>query len=161
VKDLEEIWCNAAKALLGFSHHSSIPLRDAIMFDQMHTQFLNASKQAIEAMLKANAIAIGSFEKLAETQMKAFDATASATQDYLSEFKDVRDAEAIRTVLPKGVTLLKENVELGYHTVNEMINISLKSVEQFALLSKDHADTMAPVLDKVVKAAQKAGKVAA
>jgi hypothetical protein len=130
------------------------------MFDQMHVQFLNASKHAVDAMLKANAIAVGSFEKLAETQLKAFEATSTATQDYFAEVKDARDAEALRTILPKGVTLAKENIELGYHTANELINISLKSVEQFAHLAKDSTDSVSPVIGKV-KVAPKATKVAA
>jgi len=131
------------------------------MFDQIHTQFMNASKQAIDALMKANAIAVDSFEKIAETQMKAFETSAAATQDFFAEFKDARDVESFRTAMPKGATLAKENMELGYQTATELLNISMKSVEQFADLAKVNAEAVAPAVSKAIKAAQKATKVAA
>jgi len=131
------------------------------MFDQIHTQFMNASKQAIDALMKANAIAVDSFEKIAETQMKAFETSSAATQDFFAEFKDARDVESFRTAMPKGATLAKENMELGYQTATELLNISMKSVEQFADLAKVNAEAVAPAVSKAIKAAQKATKVAA
>jgi Phasin protein len=131
------------------------------MFDQVPSQFLNASKQAIDAMLKANSIAVDSFEKLAEAQLKAFATSATATQDFIEEFKDARSPEALHNALPKGVSLVKGNVELGYNTLTELLNISFKSVEQFANLANENVDAVAPAVNKAIKAAQKAGKVAA
>ncbi len=123
------------------------------MFSEMNQQFFNASKQAVDAAIKANSIAVDGFEKLAQAQFKALESGLGATVDFFGEIKDARDIDGVKATWPKGVQLAKDSAELSYHTAQEVIGISFRTAEQLAQLVKSGVEVEVANKARVAKTA--------
>lgn len=118
------------------------------MFEQVANQVLSFHKNAAQAMIKANSIAVESFEKLMDVQLKALEARVNATQGFVAELSEARDMEALKTVFPKGVALSKEAVEHMSQVGQEAFGIVSKTNEALVGLVKGNLEA---ANDQVVK----------
>ncbi len=120
------------------------------MYEQIPNQILSFGKQAIEASFKAQHLALENFERIAGLQLKTFEDRIGATIAFFGEASEVRDAEGVKAVWPKGVALIKESGEQFYSVSQEALNTSLKASETIGQLVKTQLEA---VNDSVAKAA--------
>lgn len=117
------------------------------MYEQASNQILALSKQAAETFLKANAIAVDSFEKLVDIQLKTIEDRVKVATDLIGQAGEVRDFDAARAVFPKGVGLVKDSAEKFYSTSQEVAGVLSRTGEAFGALlrgSLEVASTTAP-----------------
>lgn len=125
------------------------------MYEQASNQFLSLSKQAAETFIKANAIAVDTFERLVDINLKNFEESVKLATDLVGQASEVRDLDAIRAALPKGVSLVKDSAEKLYATSQEVSGVLVKSGEAFGQLMKGSVEA---ANDTVGKTTTKAGK---
>lgn len=125
------------------------------MFEQMNTQFVNATKQFADSALKANALAFQNFERAVGVQLKTFESGVNATVAFLGEAAEMRDPEAMKAIWPKGVALVKASSEQFYNAGQEVFGQTLKTTEAIGQLYKSQIEE---ANDSIVKTAAKATK---
>jgi len=132
------------------------PNEGKIMFEQFNSQVLAFGKNFADAAFKAQNLALESFEKIADLQLKTLENRVSATQAFWSEALEARDFDGMKAVWPKSVTLVKESSEKLYSAGQEVFGVSLKTSEAFGLLAKDTFEAANETFGKQVQAAKKA-----
>ncbi len=125
------------------------------MFEQMNTQFVNATKQFADSALKANALAFQNFERAVGVQLKTFESGVNATVAFLGEAAEMRDPEAMKAIWPKGVALVKASSEKFYNAGQEVFGQTMKTTEAIGQLYKSQIEE---ANDSIVKTAAKATK---
>lgn len=125
------------------------------MFEQMNTQFVNATKQFADSALKANALAFQNFERAVGVQLKTFESGVNATVAFLGEAAEMRDPEAMKAIWPKGVALVKASSEQFYNAGQEVFGQTMKTTEAIGQLYKSQIEE---ANDSIVKTAAKATK---
>lgn len=129
------------------------------MFEQMNSQAMALGKSYSDAALKAQGLALAGFERIADIQMKSFENRLNATVEFLSQASEVRDMEAAKSFMPKGMELAKSTAEKMYATSQEVANVSMKTNEAIGSLLKGSFEmtntAMAKQAASVKKAASK------
>jgi hypothetical protein len=125
------------------------------MFEQVSTQVLGFSKNFAQSMIRANSIAIEGFEKLVEIQLKAFEGGLNAAGEFAQEMSEMRDVESMRTALPKGLTMIKDQAEKAVATFQEVVGINTRTNEALVGLVKGNVDAVNDSVNKSAKAASK------
>jgi len=120
------------------------------MYEQIPNQILSFGKQAVEATFKAQHLALANFERVAGLHLKSIEERVNATVAFVSEAAEVRDADGVKSVWPKGIALIKETGEQFFSVSQEALNASLKTSETIGQLVKTQLEA---VNDSVVKAA--------
>lgn len=128
------------------------------MFEQINSQMFAFGKQAADAALKAQSLAIENFERVVDLHLKAMEERAHAAAGFFSEAAEVRDLDAVKAIWPKGVALLKDSAEKLYGTSQELMNLQLKAVEAYAELVKGQFEAANEAAGKVSASAAKAAK---
>ena len=126
------------------------------MFEQINTQSLALGKSYADAFVKAQGLALSSFERITELNLKTFEDRVKASVDFWSEAAEVRDFEGAKAIWPKGVQLAKESAEKLYATSQEVFGVSLKTSEAIGSLAKGSFETTNETIAKQVNAAKKA-----
>jgi len=126
------------------------------MFEQINTQSLALGKSYADAFVKAQGLALSSFERITELNLKTFEDRVKASVDFWSEAAEVRDFEGVKAIWPKGVQLAKESAEKLYATSQEVFGVSLKTSEAIGSLAKGSFETTNETIAKQVNAAKKA-----
>ena len=126
------------------------------MFVQINTQSLALGKSYADAFVKAQGLALSSFERITELNLKTFEDRVKASVDFWSEAAEVRDFEGVKAIWPKGVQLAKESAEKLYATSQEVFGVSLKTSEAIGSLAKGSFETTSETIAKQVNAAKKA-----
>ncbi|MEP7044132.1 MAG: phasin family protein, partial [Dokdonella sp.] len=111
------------------------------MFEQINTQSLALGKSYTDAFVKAQGLALSSFERITELNLKTFEDRVKASVDFWSEAAEVRDLEGVKAIWPKGVQLAKESAEKLYATSQEVFGVSLKTSEAIGSLAKGSFET--------------------
>jgi hypothetical protein len=107
------------------------------MFEQFNTsQFIAFGKHFSDAAFKAHGLAVASFEKAVDLQIKTFENRVNATVEFLSDASEVRDMETARTLFPKSVQLAKDSAEKLYATSQELVGLTVKTTEAIGGLVK-------------------------
>ena len=129
------------------------------MYEQFNSQFLALGKNFADAAVKAQGLALAGFERIADIQMKSFENRLNATVEFLSQATEVRDLEAAKSFMPKGMELAKATAEQMYATSQEVANVSMKTNEAIGSLLKGSFemtnDSMVKQAAAVKKAASK------
>lgn len=125
------------------------------MFEQFNSQFVAATKQFADSTLKANSLAFQNFERAVGVQLKTFETGVNATVAFLGEAAEVRDLEGAKSIVPKGIALVKSSTEQFYNAGQEVFGQTLKTSEAIGQLYKAQFDA---ANEGVVKAAASAGK---
>ena len=132
------------------------------MYQQFNEQFAAASRQFADTAAQINRLALDNATKVFGLQLAAFEQGANATLAFLGEVAEVRDAEQLKTVWPKGLQVAKENVERSIATGQDVIGRTVKANEAIGQIAKSQLETVAAktqasveeAADKVVKAAK-------
>lgn len=125
------------------------------MFEQVSTQVLGFSKNFAQSLVRANSIAIEGFEKLVDTQLKAFEGGLHAAGEFAQELSELRDVESLRTAWPKGLTLVKDQAEKAVATFQEVVSINTRTNEALVGLVKGSVEAVNDSVSKTAKTATK------
>ena len=126
------------------------------MYEQFNSQVLAFGKNFADAAFKAQNLALESFEKITELQLKTLENRLNATQAFWTEALEARDLEGFKAVWPKGVSLVKESTEKFYAAGQEVFGVSLKASEAFGQMAKQNIDAANENLNAQVSAVKKA-----
>src|SRR5690606_32749572 len=97
--------------------------------NQYNEQFANATRQFADAAAEASRLALANAQDIFGLQLAAVEKNATATFAYLGELAEVRDAEGLKAVLPKGVQVARENVERAISVGQEVVGRTIKANE--------------------------------
>lgn len=126
---------------------------------QFNEQFAAASRQFADTAAQFNRIALENAEALFGLQLSAIEDRASATFAFFGEAAQARDAEAFKTLLPRGVQVARENVERAISVGQEVVGRTIKANEAIGQVAKGQFEAATAQAkaeaDKVVKAAKK------
>lgn len=125
------------------------------MFEQMNSQVLSSTKQFAETMVKFNAIAVDSFEKMIDIQLKSFEERANVFADFMEQAAVVRDAEGVRAFLPKSVSMVKNSAESNIASSQQLAGVFTKGSEQVLGLVKGQVDVANEAMVNSSKVASK------
>ncbi len=131
------------------------------MFEQINSQSLALGKNYTEALVKAQGVALSSFERITELNLKTFEDRVKASVDFWTEAAEVRDFDGLKAIWPKGVQLAKESAEKLYANSQEVLGISLKTGETLGSLAKGSFETANESFTKQVNAAARKATTAA
>lgn len=129
---------------------------------QFNEQFAAASRQFADTAAQINQIALENAQAVFGLQFAAIQDRANATFAFFGEAAQARDAEAFKTLLPKGVQVARENVERAVAIGQDVYGRTLKTNEAIGQIAKSQLETVAAntqatveeATDKVVKAAK-------
>ena len=112
------------------------------MFEQFNTKqmFMN-SKQMADIAFKAHGLAVASFERALDLQIKTFENRVHAAVEFATEASEVRDIEGIRAITTKSVSLAKDSAEKFYATSQELFGMSVKTNEAIGELIRGSLET--------------------
>lgn len=129
------------------------------MYEQFSQQFISFSRNAADTALKAQQIAADAFTKTISLQIGLVEERAKVNGNFAKEASEVRDAEGARKVWPKGSELVRENFEKALGISKEIMELNLKTAEQFNELFQNSFEAAKAETGKVqAKAAAKAAK---
>ncbi|MEG3193897.1 phasin family protein, partial [Lysobacter sp. D1-1-M9] len=126
------------------------------MYQQFNEQFAAATRQFADTAAQVNRIALENAQAVFGLQMAAMEDRATATFAFLGEATNVRDAEGMKDLLPKGVQVVRENAERGLATSQEVIGRTVKTTEQIAQIAKTQVEAAADTTRANVEQATKA-----
>ena len=134
------------------------------MYQQFNEQFAAASRQFADTAAQINRLALDNATKVFGLQLAAIEAGATATFAFLGEVAEVRTPDQFKTVMPKGLQVVRETAERNLATGQEVLGTTLKTNEaigqiakgQFERASAQAKDVAAQVNDQVNKAANTA-----
>ena len=127
------------------------------MYQNINEQFANAQRQFADSAAQVNRLAIENAEKVFGLQLSTFEQNTAAAFAFWGEFAEVRDMDGLKSVLPKGAQVMRENVERTISATQEVMGRTVKTNEAIAQLGKSHLESAAADMqagaDQVVKAA--------
>ena len=128
------------------------------MSAQMNEQFTTFTHQFAAAAARANRLALENAETIFGVQLKTFEKNIDATTAYFTELSEIRDVEAYKTVLPKGLQVAKENAERAAAAGQEVIGLTLKTNEALGQLAKSQFEAATEQAQATVAKVAKATK---
>jgi hypothetical protein len=132
------------------------------MYNQFNEQLTAATRQFADTAAQANRLAIDNAEALFGLQLAAIEERVNATFAFFGEAAEARDFDSLKTLVPKGVQVIRENVERSVSTSQEAIGRTLKTNEAIAELTKSQFESAAKTaqanVEKATKAAGKTSK---
>ena len=129
---------------------------------QFNEQFTKAYSQFADAAASANRLALENAEKAFGLHFAAFEENTNAAFAYVGELIEVRDADGLKAVWPKGLQIARANAERSLGATQEVFAATLKTNEAIGSLAKGQfeaatAQAKAEV-EKATKAASKSAK---
>jgi len=122
---------------------------------QYNEQFAAATRQFADTAARINQLALENAQKVFGLQLATLEENAEATFAFFGEAADVRDFDGMKTLLPKGVQIARENVERTIGTGQEVFGSTVKTNEAIAEIAKSQLEAA------TVKAQAQAEKVVA
>lgn len=127
----------------------------------INEQFAKASRQFADNAAEANRILLQNAENAFALQLATFEQNANAAFAFIGEMVEVRDADALKTVWPKGLQVARESAERNVGAAQEVFGDTLKAGEAIGRIAKGQFETAAAeVQAEVGKATKAAGKKA-
>jgi hypothetical protein len=125
---------------------------------QINEQFAASTRQFADTAAQANRLALANAEEVFGLQLATIAQNFNAAFAFWGELAEVRDADGLKAVWPKGVQVARENVERSISTGQEVLGRTLKANEAIGQIAKGQfeaatAQAQAGV-EKVVKAAK-------
>lgn len=121
--------------------------------------FTKATSQFADVAANANRLALENAEKAFGLQLAAVEENVNAAFAYFGELIEVRDADGLKAVLPKGAQVARANAERSFGAAQEVFANTLKTNEAIGALAKgqfEKATAQAKAeVEKVTKAASK------
>ena len=129
---------------------------------QFNDQFNKATSQFAEAAASINRLALENAEKAFGLQLAAMGENLNATFAFAGELIDVRDAEDLKAVWPKGIQVARANAERSFGAAQEAFAGTLKTNEAIGTLAKSQLEQagaqVKAEVEKATKAASKSAK---
>jgi hypothetical protein len=107
------------------------------MYSQFQKQSLNLGKQFAEQAYKAQLAALKGISEIQGLQVKALEAQAKSNLAFVADSLEVREAQDITALWPKGVDFARDSAEAAYATGQEILGIAQKTAEQFGDLTRN------------------------
>jgi phasin family protein len=127
------------------------------MYQQFNDQFTKSTRQFADTSAQVGRLAIENTEAVFGLQFATIQENVNATFAFWGELAEVRDMDALKAVLPKGVQIARENVERSIGTGQEVYGRTVKTNEAIAQIAKGQFETVAATVkadaENVVKAA--------
>ncbi len=127
------------------------------MYQQFNEQFTQSTRQFADTSAQVGRLALENTEAVFGLQLATFSENMNAAFAFWSELAEVRDMDALKAVLPKGVQIARENVERSIGTGQEVFGRTVKTNETIAQIAKGQFETAVATVqaeaDTVVKAA--------
>ena len=136
------------------------------MYQPINEQFAAATRQFAETAAQANRLALDNASAVFGLQLAAIEERVNATFAFFGEAAEVRDLDGLKTLLPKGVQVARENLERGVSTGQEVFGRTMKAQGAITELAKSQFEaatktTLADVEKAVKGATANATKAAA
>ena len=129
------------------------------MYQQFNEQFAAASRQFADTAAQINRLALDNATKVFGLQLAAFEQGANATLAFLGEVAEVRDADQLKTVWPKGLQIARENAERAVSTGQEVFGRTLKTNEAIGQVAKAQFEASTAQAKDAAESVVKAAKV--
>ena len=128
------------------------------MYQQFNEQFAAATRQFADTAAQFNRIALENAEAVFGLQMAALEERTNATFAFFGEVAEVRDAEAMKNLWPKGVQIARENVERAVSTGQEVFGRTMKANEALGQIAKSQVESAVKKTQAEVEKATKSAK---
>lgn len=132
------------------------------MYQQFNEQFSAATRQFADTAAQINRLALENASAVFGLQVAAMEERVSANFAFWGEAIEARDMDSLKTLLPKGAQVARENVERAVTTSQEVMGRSVKTNEAIAEIAKSQVETVArntqASVEKATKAAGKNAK---
>lgn len=126
---------------------------------QFNDQFTKAAGQFADMAANVNRLALQNAEKAVGLHLAAVEENLNATFAFAAELIDVRNAEGLKTVWPKGLQVARANAERSFGAAQEAFAGTVKTNEAIGTLAKSQFEQAgAQVKAEVEKATQSASK---
>ena len=127
------------------------------MYQPINEQFAAATRQFAETAAQANRLALDNASAVFGLQLAAIEERVNATLAFFGEAAEVRDLDGLKTLLPKGVQVARENLERGVSTGQEVFGRTMKAQGAITELAKSQFEAAAKTtladVEKAVKGA--------
>ena len=128
------------------------------MYQQFNEQFAAATRQFADTAAQVNRLALENAEAVFGLQFAAFNERVNATFAFLGEAAEVRDADGMKTLLPKAAQVARDNVERAVSTSQEVMGRTVKTNEAIGEIAKTQIESAAKATQANVDKATKAAK---
>jgi hypothetical protein len=108
---------------------------------QINEQFAASTRQFADAAAEANRLALANAQDVFGLQLAAIEKSATAAFAFFGELAEVRDADGLKAVLPKGMQIARENAERAVSTGQEVLGRTLKANEAIGQIAKGQFET--------------------
>ena len=126
------------------------------MYQQFNEQFAAATRQFADTAAQINRIALENAEAVFGLQLSVLEERANATFAFFGEVAEARDADAAKTLFPKGVQIARENVERAVSASQEVVDRTVKANEAIGQIAKSQFEAAAKKAEANVEKAVKA-----
>ncbi len=127
---------------------------------QFNDQFSKAAGQFADAAASINRLALENVEKAFGLQLAAIEESVNASFAFTGELLQVRDADGLKAVWPKGVQIARANAERSFGTAQEVFANTVKTNEAIGSLAKGQFEQASAQVKAEVEKATKASKAA-
>lgn len=128
---------------------------------QFNEQFTKSYSQFADVAARANRLALENAEKAFGLYAAVLEENANATFAFMGQLVDVRDADGIKAVWPKGLQAARANAERAMGATQEAFAATVKTNEAIGSLAKGQFEqATAQVKADVEQAAKAASKSA-
>ena len=132
------------------------------MYQPFNEQFAAATRQFAETAAQVNRLALDNAEAVFGLQLSAIEDRVNATFAFLGEAAEVRDFDGLKTLLPKGAQVARENLERSVSTGQEVFGRTMKTQGAISELAKSQFEAAARgvqgEVEKTVQAAAAGSK---
>jgi hypothetical protein len=126
------------------------------MYQQFNEQFAAATRQFADTAAQVNRLALENAEAVFGLQLAALNERVNATFAFWGEAAEVRDADGLKTLLPKAAQVARENIERAVSTGQEVLGRTAKTNEAIGELAKSQLESAAKTTQANVEQATKA-----
>lgn len=123
------------------------------MYQQINEQFVASTRQFADTAAQINRLALQNAEAVIGLQLSAMNDRLNANFAFWNEASQVRDAEGLKALWPKGVQVARENMERAVSTTQDVVARTLKAQESIGQIAKAQAETTARATQDNVAAA--------
>ncbi|MEO6264148.1 MAG: phasin family protein [Luteimonas sp.] len=109
--------------------------------NQISEQFANSTRQFADTAAQVNRLTLENAENVFGLQLAAIQQNVNATFAYLGELAEVRDLDGLKSVLPKGMQVARENVERSISVGQEVLGRTVKTNETIGQIAKSQIES--------------------
>lgn len=124
------------------------------MNQQFNEQFAAATRQFADTAAQINRLALSNAQAVYGLQLAAIEERVNATFAFWGEAAEIRDLDGLKTLMPKGVQVARENIERAVATGQEVLGQTVKTQESIGEIAKSQFEAVAQKAQASVETAQ-------